>query len=38
VTSETGGRFRFSGKFHILIFPSGDVRVSFDLGLQPIGG
>ena len=38
VTSETGERFRFSGKFHILIHPSGDERVSFDLGLKPIGG
>jgi hypothetical protein len=37
VTSESGDRFNFSGKFHIVILPNGDVRVTFDLQLKPIG-
>ncbi len=37
VTSETGERFNFSEKFHDVLLPSGDLRITFDLQLKPIG-
>jgi hypothetical protein len=39
VSSEAGGRLLFSGKFHIVIRRSGEIRsFTFDLELKPIGG
>jgi hypothetical protein len=37
VSSESGERFLFSSKFHIVIFRNGDQRLTFDIQLKPLG-